>query len=180
MDKIYSGLNNKAPVVEKVPEAEKVEKTQEEFDLEIEQEADKLGASLQKLKAEIDEYGGPEKFKEYFSKGASDFSFKNKAKQTIDNLSYKSNEAKGNAKMYAIPAIVATAFVVLLEFLGRNEQGILSEDPQLMQIAISALFSAVGVGTAIASISEKFKARKLNRQKQKEELKFKMTGTEVK
>jgi len=180
MDKMYSGLNNKATVVEKVPEDEKVEKTKEEFDLEIEQEADKLGMNLQKLKAEIDERGGVEKFKEFFSTGASDFSFRNKAKQMLNDLSYKSNQAKGDAKMYAIPAIAATAFAVLLEFLGRNEHGILSEDPQVIQIAISAFFSAVGAGTAIASISERFKARRLSRQKQKEELKFKMTGTEVK
>ena len=161
------------------PEPEIPEKTQEQFDLEIEKEAEKLKVSLESLKTEIDEFGGPEKFKEYFEKadmfgsvGGKDVVIQNKAGGELNYLSHQEKREKSSAKTMAKVAALCYGISVLVA-VGIHEGGDIGGG------VMAGLMFIVGSGSLIGSIKDRLNACKLNRQKKKEELKFKMTGTEV-
>jgi len=159
---------------------ENTELTQERFDREIITEAEMLGTNVEKLKAEIDLLGGVDKFKEYYEKG---FVFNgyfsktilNRAGDHLNDLSYKARSESSSAKNGAKVAALLYGMSAILVALGINEGG----DPQIdaydVMAGITFIIGSIGV---ILSIKDKMKAREIEKKKQKEELKFKMTGVE--
>jgi len=156
---------------------ENPELTQEQFDEQILAEAQKLGTNLEQFKTEIDQYGGVEKFKEYFeSRGKEDLS-KNKAGETLSGLSSRVDYTKEVSKDRAKIAALCYGISALAVALGIHEG---AESSIVAGSSVGGLMFLLSSGMLISSIKQKINARKLNRQKKKEELKFKMTGTEVK
>jgi len=162
------------------PKPKNPELTQEQFDEQILAEAKKLGTNLEQLKSEIDQYGGVEKFKEHFEKQGAYSSYgKNKASEEINRMSHEVRDSKNQAKLF----ILISTLLIGLSACFQNAdtgQGIWSDDPGVVMTSLYSIFAVGGVGFLIGSIKQRIDARKLNRQKKKEELKFKMTGTEVK
>lgn len=183
------------------PKEEKVEKEkiQEELESEIIAETEKLGLNLHKLKEEIDQYGGVEKFKEYFEGGMGS---QNEAGKEIHRLNSESRHEK--TSFYTSSKIAASLLALTAYFdyrvgiasgqgkfddistqIEKLKDSILSGDKAeiavattgVVIVAIPALMTGIMSTEAIKNF---FKMRRLNKEKQKQELKFKMTGTEVK
>ncbi len=158
---------------------ENTELTQERFDREIITEAEMLGTNVEKLKAEIDLLGGVDKFKEYYEKGFvfnGDLSktILNRAGDHLNDLSYKARSESSSAKNVAKVAAICYGISALIFTLGINEEG----SPQVAHDAMAGLMFIIGSIGVILSIKDKMKAREIEKKKQKEELKFKMTGVE--
>lgn len=186
--------------IKEEPKQENTELTQEQFDEQIMAEANKLGTNLEQLKSEIDQYGGSEKFKEHFEQ-PTNFSGNNKeinkAGQDILNLEFQEKREKRESRdMASLGAVMVgiTAFFDYVVAVGAEGQAsqfmhqldTLKEswanNPTLATAAVAMVaLVAVPTGALISSaIKHRIEARKVNREKQKEDLKFKMTGTEVK
>lgn len=159
------------------------EQNQEQFEEEILREVERLGTNLERLKAEIDEFGGPEQFKEYFEKSTSGYMdakgnlLQNKAGDTLRHISEEirsnENDQKQNKKFrYLFTAISAlsTAGFYFAPFDENNKA-----------LLVPAVLAAIpAIITKIFEFQSSIKNRKLENQKKREELKFKMTGTEIK
>lgn len=164
------------PKEEVVPQAEK---TQEQFDAEIMQEADKLGTNIEKLNQEINALGGPEKFKEIFSE-KNDY-YPNQygenvtvgdryVKQDREVVHSKNETAKQNAKFSALLALAP-----ILAYIGER---VAYGESDASQYSITyAVMSIPALGVAISSILNKIKARSFERKAKRMELKMKMTDT---
>ncbi len=182
----------KSPEVEK-PELESQEtqegeenlsdlEQQERFDAECAQEAEKLEVGIETLKAEIDALGGPEKFKEIFETKTGPNTNKNRAADFSWEKSFGARSAEEGARIskgVVIFGAILTSVEAFLIHLQNNDI------PEGMESYSDALHVSAGIGAlmmaggSISFIKEKFKARRLEKQKKIETLKFKMTGVEV-
>jgi hypothetical protein len=185
------------------------EERQQKFQQECLIELDKLGTNLERVKADIDSFGGLEKFKEHFERitalgqaeypGDGTMLFKNPtanlAGDTQRNLEQKIKHIGKDISLEVITTMTL-ALTVLLNMI--NKEGILQVD----HIGVTDAIQAVKEGSADAihylqgisalfttallalvaktKIGERFEIRRLNREKKINDLKFKMTGTEVK
>ncbi len=189
-----------SPVEEPKTEIEK-EQTQEEFEAEILAEAEKLNTNVQKLKTEIDQYGGVEKFKEYFERktGYTSGSVEqNVAGVTLRDLSSKADQEKHDSKIYLMVGGLLTALSVAIEYAyiaqndinisdqleGLKEAFTKGDTGSIVAAILGVLFiggtAAGGLAGFITAIKDRIKARKINKEKNKKELEFKMTGVEAK
>jgi len=158
---------------------ESVELTQEQFDEQILVEAEKLKTNIGQLKSEIDQFGGVEAFKKYFETQHS--SNTNNAGTELNRL-YSDVESKKDesikfAKLGTLCVTIAAVVTGAMVYESGSGKGDMADT---VLLALPLILSITGVGMFIESIKDKIEARKIKRQKQKEELKFKMTGTEVK
>ncbi len=160
---------------------ENVEKTQEEFDTEIIKEAEKLGTNVEKLKAEIDAFGGEEKFKKIFSEKEGGFSSKGdgemmaqtKGDKFIENhLGWASSDRESSNQTSKFSAIFATLAVVMEAFMIYDGNG---QAP--FGVGITAVSGLASVFTGISAIKEKISAKKYEKEAKKMDLKMKMTDT---
>ena len=161
----------------------KIEKTQEEYEAEIIAEAEKLSINLAQLKAEI---GDPEKFKENFEKGTewsgrdaildNQNAVRNKAGDKLRAFRCEASGSKNTAKIMGKITAICYGLSALLVAAGIHEGGasVVGAD------VTASLMFILGSVSLIDSIKGKLASRKINRIMQKEELKFKMTDTEVK
>jgi hypothetical protein len=156
---------------------------QEQLDAQCAEEAEKLGTNIERLTGDINVLGGPERFKEIFETTLGNTTDTNKAGQSLRDLSNESIRAGMDAhmsKMVAVLGTVLTGVEGLLIYLQNNDV------PEGMEQYDASLHIAGGVGAVLALggtinfIKEKFKSRRLEKHKKIQNLKFKMTGTEVK
>jgi hypothetical protein len=181
----FEELNSRGP---KTPGStmEELER-QEKLDARIEEEAGKLKVNLDSLKKQIDEYGGLEKFKEEFEK--------NKAGDTIRKLqkdqTYEIKSRKSATRMAAILSAVMAVYLALLRGVAGPElQATMNEINQAypiddihsnLVVTVLGLSTGFSIGSMIKEQTfGRIKQRRLKRQEKIEQLKFKMTGTEVK
>ena len=158
-------------VQEELTELEK----QEQFDAECVEEAEKLGKGIEELKAELDSFGGPGKFKERFEL-RSDRGDQNIAGSTVNKLDYESWSANSEAKNLSKAAAVMFALTTALEAVNYYEHG--GDNP--VAHGVAGFTALLGLIPTIEAIKQKWKSLRLEKQKKIEALKFKMTGTEVK
>ena len=188
-----------------IPEEEKPEleeeKTQEQFDAEILKEADKLGVSLAELQKDIESYGGVEKCKENFEKnytdgGGSTYLQMNRAGERVSHMKSEERNRKSEAKGLAVIGGILTAITAVMVSSinqgGNIELENLRHPLEILQqewndgfmgkvgVGIVTFFATTGVGGFIGAIKQGIEARRTKRKRKTEELKFKMTGTEVK
>ena len=184
------------------PKQENPELTQEEFDAKILEEAKNLGTNLEELNQLINSYGGPEKFKEYFEGpgmyGGGKYA-ENKAGENLHHLDYEEWTKKGDAKTMAIAGTVLagiTAFMdkatMSMTALGMTHEQFSSQldnlkeawsrDPLGVSLfgGTTILMGLMSGGMLIKAIKDRVDARKIKRQKQKDELTYKMTDTNFK
>lgn len=127
---------------------EKVEITQEEFDAQIEQEANKLKTSTQELAKEIEKWGGPEEFKRKMEKvGATKSTFSH----------YGGNEVKGSPFFYNAEG--ESGGIIIGKTLGKDIHDDLEyrSIPRKDKIDFGVMSGSflVGVSTALDIILEK-------------------------
>lgn len=174
---------------------------QENFDTECLAEAKKLKTNLEALQQDIFRFGGPEQFKEAFEVAAEyDDKEGNLAGKDISERNATEEILRSRAKKLATISKVAVAASYIVgtgivthaittrgldhmgEVMQRMHGQILPSNPTMEEVAIvicSAVFWT-GVASGVKSIYDRIKARKLNRQQKIQELKFKITGTEIK
>ncbi len=185
---------NKVPEPVKEPEPVKLEKTQEEFDAEIEAEANKLKLNLVEVKELVDSYGGPEAFKKYFEGNVNE----NTAGGNNRKLEGGINDAKRVAKIGSILSGISLGIAAFFEAVYTNNnfdsdfsfgtqidvlkemvsEPIKNGQPEGMFLI---LFSGLGITAAVTAVTGGVKFlkrnRELNKQKEKDSLIFKMTDT---
>lgn len=189
----------KIPTEEKVPEPEL---SQEKFDEQILQEAQKLDVNIAELKSEIDKYGGPEKFKEKYETKINEYN--NAAGEQIGTLEQQSKDANIEAKTSTAIGSIMTALSAGIAYLpGMNAEGEvfdaspienfrqawesgIKDMPEWLHHGFMVGAAAMAFVTLVTggfffkqAIEEKIESRKLKHQKKVDELKFKMTGTEI-
>ncbi len=198
----FGKIEKQEPVIPESP-VEQV-KTQEQFDLEIEQEAAKLKTSVEELAKEIEAMGGPEKFKEKMEGRKYERSFSTNeyvdASEKLGEYSHPlplgakiSNDMQSNAdyldrdameKIKPATAIVVCAIV--LDIVAAQEQAGFSNLIQQIKEgssdmgnyimpAFEIFMATIGGAFGIAGIMEKIEANKVLREKNKHDLKLKMT-----
>ena len=157
----------------KEPEPKKPELTQEEFNSQCIEEANKLKTSVEALQGDIEKYGGIQKFKADFEEKTSTG---NVAGDELSALSYREANFKKDAKRHAIWTTVIALGTVLTE-LGIVE-GINAQDPTINPIIPVVLWAIIGGSLTINKFSDAIRARadarKMGREKKVNELKFKM------
>lgn len=173
-------------VQEELTELEK----QEQFDAECVEEAEKLGQNLEDLKAEIDAIGGPEKFKEFYET-RSQYTGLSNADKELGRLSSESEKAGDMARSSRKLAIISAGLAALPMIVSKGEnmsEKVADFAKTFEQFDVNSAFmggyvALMSTGVVLGFVKlvkEKLKARRLEKQKKIEALKFKMTGTEVK
>jgi hypothetical protein len=160
------------------PEAEL---TQEKFDELILKEAEKLRVSINQLMIEIDKFGGPEEFKKHFEATATTVDGKkiNQAEFKLNQLdkNIKDNKKRGRGSAIATSVFGGISAICI-------SLGITIPEADVLNLSMGGVAGFAALMGFIFLISEKLQARKENRalarKKGTEELKFKMTGTEIK
>lgn len=169
---------------EKIPKQPETELTQEEFDEQILVEAQKLKVSIDSLMEEINAHGGAEKFKEIFERPVildnPGNVLKNKAGFTLQMFNNRRKENKQKGRGAILFTSVMAGFTAILVSLGIYNPG----PGDLLAIYTGGITAFLGLCGSIGVVVEKLEARKeihrIDREKGKKELEFKMTGTEVK
>lgn len=167
-----------APKEETAPQ---VEKTQEQFDAEIMQEADILGTNIENLTKEINAIGGIEKFQEIYSQkngsfsrsgGEEFFSAETEGGSIVRNHAGWAKSENENSKGSAKVAVLIFALGSLMTAAGIHEgQG---------QTTVMVEAGAAGLGvlmTTIMAIKDKIRAKAYERTAKIMNLKMKMTDT---
>lgn len=175
-------------VQEELTELEK----QEQFDAECVEEAEKLGKGIEELQAEIDSMGGPEKFKEIFEAPRYADGNGTRASKELEKFEDDKKYAKDTSKRLAVGAAIFGGLVVLAEQSILEGETVSDKFQEIKNLWEYQRANAIGAGVtmviftsgsilfAVQAIKERIKARRLEKQKKIEALKFKMTGTEVK
>lgn len=138
-----------------------IEQKQEKLENECIAEAEKLDISIAELKSDIDKFGGVEKFKEYFEAN-NNF----EAYRTQHSLERDIDISKMNSNLNLVLFNVTAGLGVLFAKMTTGED----------EIPMEVVYGMLSAITLTVSIAGYFKARKLKREKNINDLKFKMTG----
>ncbi len=181
------------------------EEKQQKFEEECIAEAGKLKVSLEELKKDIDALGGEEKFKEYFeqptmwqgkNEDGSDKVKQNVAGHTQSGLERSIDMKSDFMTTGKLTALVA-GITIILNMIDTNNNNIDIDYNGIRDVIASVKEGSANAGHYIQgsmvllmgsltaflgkmSLQERFEKRKLQREKKINDLKFKMTGTEVK
>lgn len=179
---------------------------QQRYEEECIAEADKLKVNLSDLKKQIDDFGGAEKFKEHFEKvsswqGENEDGSKNNVTNVAGNSNNKISSEIRYEKRHFPSSLIATAgfaaIAVLMNMVGSNDvaidhssileaikgiqEGITSGSVAMnyFPAGFATLFGGTAIMTGVGAVKMRLESRKLNRQKKIDNLKYKMTDTEV-
>lgn len=156
---------------------------EEQLDIQISAEAKKLGTSINKLKQEIDakinEVGGKDVFEAELNKVL----FANEDGSIMQNVAGKKLRdlvihSEGSKESIKFPLLIGLLCYILTAI---SVAAGISDNPQMNQMeatlltALTFVGGSAGVGVAIGQMVD---SRSYMRQKNKEELKFKMMGVE--
>lgn len=181
------------------------EEKQQKFEEECIAEASKLKVSLGELKKDIDVMGGEEKFKEHFEKATGwsglneDGSMKenkNVAGDTQRGLERNINGTSDFVTTGKLAALVA-GITILMNMIDTNNNNVdidyngmrdviasikegSANAAHYVQGSVVLMMGSLTAFLGKMSLNERFEKRKLQREKKINDLKFKMTGTEVK
>lgn len=175
----YIIMTSETPKPEQVNDAELVTKVENAYEInrKMEIQAELLGINLEKLKAEIDKAGGPEKFRELadkgFYKGASNPTEGEQAFRRMRDRLQELRDLSSQKVLGGTSAALGAFEIIALQF----DKGDSPDGAYTLLAGLLVLFAAGTAGSLISSIVKKVKANGQYIKTKMVEMKLDMTGS---